>query len=136
MSFRPISFNGSFSVAGGSGLLAVYGWTLNPIVEYYIIEDSVNPFSFGIEKGSVISDGGTYTVWETQPVIVPPIVGESAYKKFYSVRNTPRTVGTVTVENHFNAWESFGMDLGTLNYQVVAVEAWQGSGSASFSVSN
>jgi endo-1,4-beta-xylanase len=114
----------------------VYGWTLNPIVEYYIVEYSVNPSSFGIQKGSVISDGANYTIWENIPINAPPIEGTTTFHQYYSVRNTPRTEGTVTVENHFNAWLSLGLDLGTLNYQIVAVEAWQGSGSASYSVSN
>jgi endo-1,4-beta-xylanase len=42
----------------------------------------------------------------------------------------------VTVENHFNAWKSLGLNLGTFNYQVIAIEGWGGSGSASQTVSN
>jgi endo-1,4-beta-xylanase len=52
------------------------------------------------------------------------------------VRQSPRTEGTVTVQNHFNAWANLGMTLGTLNFQVIAVEGWGGSGTASYAVNN
>ena len=131
----PITFDGSFSVGGGTGLLSVYGWTTNPLVEYYIVEDSSSPPSFGSTKGSVTSDGSSYTIWENERVNEPSIEGTSTFNQYISVRSSPRTSGTVTLENHFKAWAALGMDLGSFNYQVIAVEGWGGSGSARQSVS-
>lgn len=126
----PITFSGTFSTSSGTGLLSVYGWTTNPLVEYYIIEDSHSPPSFGSQKGTVTSDGASYTIWENQRVNEPSIQGTSTFNQYISVRSSPRTSGTVTLENHFQAWASHGMNLGSMNYQVIAVEGWGGSGSA------
>jgi endo-1,4-beta-xylanase len=133
---RSINFSGSFGVNSGVGLLSVYGWTTNPLVEYYIIEDNHSFPTSGTVKGSVTSDGSSYTVWENTRVNEPSIIGTATFNQYISIRNSPRTSGTVTVENHFNAWKSLGLNLGTFNYQVIAIEGWGGSGSASQSVSN
>ncbi|RAO72089.1 uncharacterized protein BHQ10_008101 [Talaromyces amestolkiae] len=135
-STTPINFGGQFSVSSGTGLLSVYGWSTSPLVEYYIIEDYASPPSFGTQKGSVTSDGGTYTIWENTRVNEPSIQGTSTFNQYISVRQSPRTEGTVTVQNHFNAWANLGLKLGTLNFQVIAVEGWGGSGSASYAVNN
>lgn len=82
------------------------------------------------------SDGGTYVIWENTRVNEPSIQGTSTFNQYISVRQSPRTEGTVTVQNHFNAWANLGLKLGTLNFQVIAVEGWGGSGSASYAVNN
>ncbi|THV53806.1 hypothetical protein BGAL_0041g00130 [Botrytis galanthina] len=41
----------------------------------------------------------------------------------------------VTVDDHFQAWAALGMDLGNLNYQILAVEGWGGEGAAMQTVS-
>ncbi|KAH8705799.1 endo-xylanase [Talaromyces proteolyticus] len=137
-STSSINFGGSFSVSGtsGTGLLAVYGWTTSPLVEYYVIEDYVNPPQQGTVKGTFTSDGSTYTIWENQRVNEPSIIGTATFNQYISIRNSPRTSGTVTIENHFKEWANLGLNLGTFNYQVIAVEGWSSSGSASQSVSN
>jgi endo-1,4-beta-xylanase len=100
------------------------------------MEDNVNIGTAGTEKGTVTSDGGTYTIWENQRVDDPSILGTSTFNQYISIRSSPRTSGTVTVANHFNAWAAVGLNLGTMNFQVIAVESWSGSGSASQSVTN
>jgi len=135
-STSPITFEGSFGVGSGTGLLSVYGWTTNPLVEYYIIEDNSDPPSFGTEKGSFTSDGSTYTIWENERVDEPSIEGTATFNQYISVRSSTRTSGTVTVENHFKEWAALGLDLGTFNYQVIAVEGWGGEGAAAQTVSN
>jgi endo-1,4-beta-xylanase len=89
----------------------------------------------GTNLGSVSSDGGTYEIWEHQQVNQPSILGTSTFEQYISIRQGSRTSGTVTVENHFSAWAKAGLNLGTFNYQVMAVESWTGSGSGQISLS-
>jgi len=101
-----------------------------------VIEDAVGFSQSGSEKGTVTSDGGTYTIWENTRTNEPSIEGTSTFNQYISIRSGGRTSGTVTIANHFNAWKSHGLNLGTLNFQVIAVESWSGAGSASQTVTN
>lgn len=101
-----------------------------------MIEDAVGFSQSGSEKGTVTSDGGTYTIWENTRTNEPSIEGTSTFNQYISIRSGGRTSGTVTIANHFNAWKSHGLNLGTLNFQVIAVESWSGAGSASQTVTN
>ncbi|KAE9367514.1 glycoside hydrolase family 11 protein [Stipitochalara longipes BDJ] len=130
----PITYSGSFS-GSGVALLSVYGWSENPLVEYYIMETSTGYQKVGTHKGSVTSDGGTYDIWEHQQVNQPSIKGTQTFQQYISIRSSSRSSGTVTLQNHFDAWSQAGMKLGSLNYQVVAVESWSGSGQGSIQVS-
>ncbi|KAI1322870.1 endo-beta-1,4-xylanase [Xylariaceae sp. FL0255] len=135
-STSPITHGGSMSVTSGLATLSVYGWTTNPLVEYYIMENTVDYSQTGTLKGSVTSDGGTYEIWENTRTNEPSIEGTSTFNQYISVRTSGQISGTVTVENHFNAWASHGMDLGTLNFQVIAVESWDGAGTVYQTVAN
>lgn len=132
----PITHAGSFVVDSGLASLSVYGWTKNPLVEYYIIDEFVGLSQSGTKKGTVTSDGATYTIWENKRVNEPSIEGTSTFNQYISIRSSDRVSGTITVENHFNAWKSVGLDLGTLDFQVIAVESWDGSGNAYQTVTN
>src|ERR1700760_3994498 len=80
------------------------------------------------------SDGGTYNIYEHQQVNQPCITGNSCtFEQYLAIRTTPVSSGTITFSNFVNAWASHGMHLGTLNYQILATEAW-GGGSGNDSV--
>lgn len=133
---RAISYSGTFSPQG-NGYLSIYGWTRSPLIEYYIVESfgSYNPSSGAQKLGSITSDGSSYDIFRTQRVNQPSIEGTATFYQFWSVRSSHRTSGTVTVGNHFNAWTQSGLQLGSHDYQIVATEGYQSSGSASITVS-
>ncbi|KAJ7496499.1 xylanase precursor [Mycena latifolia] len=93
--------------------LSVYGWSTNPLGEYYINED------FGIFNPSTGLTcnlrwiGVQYLRRYTREPALDP-----GHRDFQPVLN------------HFNARAALGMHLGTLNYQIVAVEGLDSSGTA------
>jgi endo-1,4-beta-xylanase len=135
-SARNIAYTADYRPNGNS-YLAVYGWTTSPLIEYYVVESfgTYNPSSAAQKKGTVSSDGGTYDVLSTQRVNQPSIQGTATFTQFWSVRQSHRTSGTVTMSAHFNAWKSYGLNLGSHDYQIMATEGYFSSGSATVTVS-
>jgi len=134
-SAHSVTFSGSYSNSGG-GAFGVYGWTTNPLIEYYIVESPGRNGSpgQGTHVGTVTSDGSTYDIWKHQQINQPSIIGTATFWQYISVRQEPRTSGTVTIPNHWSTWRNLGLDLGTQNYQIFLTECWQGSGSSSVKI--
>lgn len=135
-STRNISFTGSFN-GGNNGYLAIYGWTKNALIEYYIIENYGSWTPPGASSsGTITSDGGTYNLHRTERYNQPSIIGTATFSQFWSVRTSKRSSGTVTTANHFNAWRNKGWNLGsTYDYQIVETEGYQSSGNSNITVS-
>ena len=127
-----VTYEADYS-ADGTSFLGVYGWTRNPLVEYYILDSwgGGRPPGRGDQLGTVESDGGTYDIYRTQQVDRPSIDGDSStFYQYWSVRTSERTSGTITVGNHFAAWESNGMNMGSLYEVSLVVEGYRSAGSA------
>jgi hypothetical protein len=121
----------------------MYGWTTNPCVEWYVVEDSFNtmPINPGMttNKGDRQIDGGTYVIYTR------PTTGSGGSRcsnttnwiQYYSVRRTARACGVISLTEHFNAWQSLGMDMtGALLEAKVLVEVGGGVGNVQLPVAN
>ncbi len=141
---RTVSYSGSYNVDNSqNSYLALYGWTRNPLVEYYVIESygSYNPSSCTQGRqthGSFQSDGATYNVVRCQRVQQPSIEGTATFDQYFSVRQSKKGFGnisgTITVANHFAAWQRAGLRLGSHDYMVLATEGYQSRGSSDITV--
>src|SRR4051812_19191610 len=115
---------------GGYSSIGVYGWSVSPLVEWYVTEDSYNGLgTSGTKKGTFTIDGeGTYNVYQRMQNNQPSIQGNASFPQFISVRTSARTCGHISLSKHFDAWKSFGMTLGKMEEAKVLVEAGGGSG--------
>lgn len=122
--------------AGGYNYIGIYGWTVDPLVEYYIVDDwfsEPGPNLLGQRKGEFQVDGATYEVYQNQRNNAPSIKGNQTFPQYFSKRKGARQCGHIDITAHFKKWESLGMKMGKMYEAKVLVEA--GGGSGSFDVS-
>jgi endo-1,4-beta-xylanase len=133
---KVVQYNGTWNAANANSYLALYGWTKDPLVEYYIVESfgSYNPSSGASKRGSITSDGGTYDIYQTQRVNQPSIVGKATFYQFWSVRTQKRVGGQISTGKHFEAWTKSGLKMGKHDYMILATEGYQSSGSSAITV--
>lgn len=115
----------------GNSYLCLYGWTREPLVEYYVVESwgSWRPPG-GMPLATIEVDGGTYEVYRTLRVNQPSIDGNTTFEQYWSVRTEKRTSGTVNAATHFAAWEALGMNMGKMYEAALTVEGYQSAGKA------
>lgn len=116
----------------GTAWMGIYGWTVDPLKEYYIIEDWVGWRPQYTSKGSISVDGGEYDVFTAMRVQQPSVKGTQTFEQWYSVRKTPRLSGHISISEHFAKWKSLGMEAGKLYEAKLKVEGLSGSGTVEF----
>ena len=110
--------------------IGIYGWTENPLVEYYIVDDWFTKPStqyLGEKKGEITVDGDTYDIYTFTRVNQPSIKGTSTFPQFFSVRRHPRQCGHIDITAHFKKWAEVGLKLGKMYEVKVLAEAGGGA---------
>jgi hypothetical protein len=135
MKFTRQGSGGNFSFIG------IYGWTVDPLVEYYIVEDSfgngpAQPFNTQ-QRGNFTVDGGQYNLYTGDRRNLPSILGENAdFTQVLSVRQNPRQCGHVSISEHFRRWQGMGINLGLAKEAKILVEVGGGNGNGSITFSH
>jgi endo-1,4-beta-xylanase len=138
---RKIGYRAAQFDAGANSYLTLYGWSVDPLVEYYVIESWGTAFRppgpDARAIGTVTSDGGTYEIYRTQRVNQPSIRGRRTFTQYWSVRTERRPIGQparITFANHVRAWRKLGMTLGRMDYQLMATEGFGSKGGSDVTV--
>jgi endo-1,4-beta-xylanase len=118
----------------GNSRICIYGWTEDPLVEFYIIEDWKNwvPRAGGNTEymGTVNIDGSDYDILKN-PMNSYNITNQNGpFTQYISVRKNTRTSGTISIYKHFEAWEKLGMKMGDFYEVAFNVEGWESDGQA------
>jgi hypothetical protein len=126
---------------GGYSYIGVYGFAADPCVEFYIVDDSYMEMPFKAwgctEKGTATIDGASYTLFAgTQASADSSSCRGSTWHTFFSIRQTARTCGQISITEHFKAWNAAGMKLGSLVEVAVLAEVGGGTGSIDFPIAN
>lgn len=80
-----MKYSGTYTPKG-PGYLALYGWTTNPLIEYYIMDShgDLAPNEPWTAKGNFTIEGeGTYAVYTSTRVNKPSIIGTATFQQFW-----------------------------------------------------
>jgi len=128
---------------GNTGLVyvGIYGWTVDPLREYYILDDWGDTKPAGVASdgtprdsvGTITVDGATYDVWKKTRVNKPAITGDNkTFDQYFSIRQTARQCGHISISEHFSKWIGLGLQLGKLVEAKLLLEAQDSSGTIEF----
>ena len=78
--------------------------------------------------GAITVDGAVYKVVRNVRTQKPSIEGIKTFVQYFSIRQSPRQYGTISITEHFKQWESMGIQLGNMYEAKFLVEAGGGTG--------
>lgn len=123
---------------GGYSYMGIYGWSNNPLVEFYIVDDWYGsgsaPTAGGALKDTFTVDEGKYKVYTHTQVNQPSIHGNTTFLQIFSIRQTARQCGHITVSDHFKKWKALGLELGKMYEAKLLVEVGGGTGSIEYTM--
>ena len=130
--------------AGGYSYIGMYGWSTDPCVEWYVVEDTFGDFfPFNPGDTTLVSeneyiDGEEYIIYSrvTPGTGGTRCSGVSEWIQYYSFRKSRRSCGQISLTEHFNAWERLGLNLGNLLEAKILVEVGGGTGRVDLPVAN
>ncbi len=127
----------------GNTYFGAYGWTRNPLVEYYIIDgwgDWRPPgYSDTRKYGTAVVNKNEYDVYSRYRYNQPSIEGTKTFLQYWSVRKESASAnnqnnnikGRIDVAKHFASWEKLGLDTsGTLYETFFYIEGYHSDGNA------
>ena len=128
---------------GNTGLVyvGIYGWTVNPLREYYILEDWGTTKPAGVasdgtprdKMGTITVDGAVYDVWKKTRTNKPAITGDNkTFDQYFSIRQTARQCGHISISEHFSKWAGLGLQLGNLYETKILLESQDSTGTIDF----
>ncbi|THU38353.1 glycoside hydrolase [Niastella caeni] len=123
-SARTVGYNVG-ALSGSYNFVGVYGWTTNPLIEYYVAEKG--SVTGGTYINSISSDGHSYSFYKQQRVNAPSIIGTATFWQYKDTWGGAPTAQnrSVNMANHINNWRSRGgQGFGSYNYMIFALEAW------------
>ena len=138
-----ISADFAESKTGSNGLVyvGIYGWTLSPLREFYILDDwgEIKPAGVASDGtprtavGTITVDGEIYDVWKKTRENKPNITGtDQTFDQYFSIRRTARQCGHISISTHFNEWTRLGLPLGKMYEAKLLVEAQDSTGTIDF----
>ena len=79
------------------------------------------------------STADSYDVWKHTQTNKPAITGDNqTFDQYFSVRQTARQCGHISISEHFSQWTTLGLQLGKLEEAKLLVEAQNSTGTIDF----
>jgi len=99
--------------------IGIYGWTRNPLVEFYIVDNWLGdqrPADWvgDTKYGDFMIDGAMYTLYKNKRFGLSIDGAETHVTQFFSIRKQARDCGTIDITEHFDYWNKLGMELGKM----------------------
>jgi hypothetical protein len=134
-------FNETKTGSDGWVYIGIYGWTVEPLKEFYIIDDwgAMKPGGVAPDGtprtsvGTITVDGEIYDVYKRTRENKPNITGtDQTFEQYFSIRRTARQCGRISVSTHFNEWTRLGLPMGKMYEAMLLVEAQNSTGTIDF----